>query len=125
TRSGDFVLYRNAIYTYLYLQHSGFFTLAVFALALHQLRLPDRHTLKFAWLLAGSVIPAMFSSYLWSFPGTAIRMVAVAGSILSIWSLAPFCRMLYAGRQQLKAMKGFAARTAAVAMLAFALKMIL
>lgn len=125
TRSADFVLYRNAIYTYLYLQHSGFFTLAVFALAFQLLQLPDRHTLKFAWLLAGSVMPAMFTSYLWSFPGTLAYTVAVAGSVLSILSLVFFCRMMYAERQQLKAVKTFAARAGSVAMLAFVLKMIL
>ncbi|GAA0564584.1 hypothetical protein GCM10009415_53820 [Chitinophaga japonensis] len=123
--SGDFVLYRNAIYTYLYLQHSGFFTLAVFALAFHLLRLPDRYTVRFAWLLVCSVIPAMFSSYLWGAPGIMVRMVALAGSVLSVLSLFFFCSMMYALRQQLRTIPAFAARIGAVAMLAFMLKMLL
>src|SRR5690606_2636770 len=41
TKSSNVYLYKDAIYTYLHLQYSGFFTLAVFALLFHFLQLDD------------------------------------------------------------------------------------
>lgn len=94
-KSGNAILYRDSIYTYLHLQYNGFFSLVVFALLLNRidnLLLPTeaRRVHLFAILLALSVLPSMFLCYLWHYPGILLRIVASIGSILMILSAVQF-----------------------------------
>lgn len=81
THSQNLFLFKDAIYTYLHLQYNGFFTLAVFALLFQ--RLNTRHTkgIWFARILSFSVIPTLFISYLWHYPGLGFMSIAVIGSL--------------------------------------------
>lgn len=106
TKTGDAILYRDSIYTYLHFQYNGFFTCSVFALLLSQVvkKIDERlmKTIKqFAVLLCLSVIPTLFLSMLWHAYNPFIRGVAIAGCALALLTLAHFVpvafnRKLYA-----------------------------
>ncbi|NCI46278.1 hypothetical protein [Sediminibacterium soli] len=124
TRSQNLYLYKDAIYTYLHLQYNGFFTLSVFALLLHYLDLQGTAIRWFGRLLNASVLPSLFLSYLWHYPGTFTAAMAIAGSVLTAACLVCF---LYA----LPLLQTAAARVyrpaktiASIALTAFALKML-
>ena len=84
TKAQNIFLYKDAIYTYLHLQYSGFFTLAVFALLLHHFSIQGRAVRWFANLLNLGVIPSMFISYLWHYPGMVIQIIAWLGWIPNV-----------------------------------------
>lgn len=90
SKSGNVILYKNAIYTYLHLQYSGFFTLSVFALFLSRMGIDNRPSRYFSRLVILSVIPSMFISYLWHVPGIVMELIALSGSLLLLaasWAL--------------------------------------
>ena len=69
TKSGNSILYRDAVYTFLHFQYNGFFTLSVVALFLDYL-LKKGETIsqagrRFVIFLCLSVIPTLFLSLLW------------------------------------------------------------
>lgn len=110
TKSSNVYLYKDAIYTYLHLQYSGFFTLAVFALLFHFLQLDDQRSRRFAHLLNSSVLPSMFISYLWHYPGVLVQSIAWIGSglifVATIYALlvVPAIRKQYSKTQSLESM---------------------
>lgn len=95
TKSGNVILYKDAVYTYLHLQYNGFFTLAILALLFNKIMknslLADKHRAKrFLTIVNATVIPSLFLCYLWHYPTTYVRIVAVAGTILLILSVILF-----------------------------------
>jgi len=90
TKSGNSILYRDAVYTFLHFQYNGFFTLSIFALIYKQFLqkatvLPPAAK-KFALFLSLSVIPALFLSLLWH-NFVAFYVLAVIGCVLILLSL--------------------------------------
>src|SRR5215204_4985196 len=67
--SGNSILYRDSIYTFLHFQYNGFFTLSVFALLFNHLLKKGstitRDAILFARFLCLSIVPALFLSLLW------------------------------------------------------------
>lgn len=107
TKSGNAFLYRDSIYTYLHLQYNGFFTLAIMALLINRIEhMTSANTAgkihRFAHVLNVSVVPSMFLSYLWHYPGPFFRVIAWMGSctlvactvlfIIAVWSLKDILR---------------------------------
>ncbi|GEP98738.1 hypothetical protein CCY01nite_49980 [Chitinophaga cymbidii] len=88
------VLYNDAIYGYLHLQYSGFFTPAIFALLFHRYKVDNRQFVN--WLLL-SVLPTVCLTWLWHAPGIIVYIIAMVGSVLLIGGLTPFMRMRIAG----------------------------
>jgi hypothetical protein len=121
-KSPNVILYKDAIYTYLHLQYSGFFTLAIFALLTHKLALNNRTTLVFARLLTYSVIPSMFISYLWHYPTLWIRIIAVAGSVCLVGTTLYFAFIFPKLKDRAIAMDATARTLGVVALVAFVLK---
>ncbi len=124
TKSSDIILYKDAIYTYLHLQYNGFFTLAVFALLLHFLKSGNKSMIWFAHLLNASVIPSMFISYLWHYPGMIMQIIAIAGSILTILSVTWFFIMLLHIWPYFGILHPLAKKIALIALASFVIKMV-
>lgn len=87
SKSLDFILDRDALFTYLHFQYNGFFTLAIFALLLNHINQrmslnSVKHIRTFSLLISTSVVPTLFFSYLWQDPNVWFRIIAVAGSLL-------------------------------------------
>lgn len=125
----DTVLYKDAIYTYLHLQYNGFFTLSVFALLFNKIapslsKKPLRRFHTFSWLLALSVIPSMFLSYLWHYPQLWLKIIAVIGCISMIACTAYFLSLAYSMRTIRSGLTRQAVHVGLIAMAAFLLKMI-
>jgi hypothetical protein len=128
TKSGDSLLYRDSIYTFLHFQYNGFFTLGVFALFFNHLvkkgMLIGRSLRLFALLLCLSVLPALFLSLLWH-NSTLYYGIAGIACILIVFSLFYFFK--YFARLNITQL--FSARLArtlwVISFLSFALKMLL
>lgn len=97
SRSGNSLLYRDSIYTFLHFQYNGFFTLAVFALFMNYLLkkgLPiNKRAELFSVFLCWSVLPALFLSLLWH-NSIVIYVLAAVGCVLIILSLIYFFSFL-------------------------------
>jgi len=83
TKSGNSLLYRDAIYTFLHLQYNGFFTLGVFAIFFSNW-LKKGFTLpasakKFSVFLVFSVVPSLFASLLWHNLALFYVLAAIGG----------------------------------------------
>lgn len=128
SHSGDSILYRDAIYTFLHFQYNGFFTLAVFALFFdHLLKkgLPVSSGAKwFSIFLCLSVIPALFLSLLWH-NSSLYYILAAAGCLFIVLSVFFFSRFFPSlNKGQLFAVP-LARGIGLIAFLSFALKMLL
>ncbi len=124
TESTNVFLYKDAIYTYLHLQYSGFFTLTVFALLFHQLKIDHRSIWRFSVVLVMSVIPALFMSYLWHNPNLGFRIVAFLGSALTVAALLLFFGTLKILRPSIPTLKPIVRRVGMIALIAFVFKMV-
>lgn len=124
TKSQQTYLYRDAIYSYLHLQYCGFFSLSVFALMLHQLRIDNRYTKCFTWSLTFSVLPAMFLCYLWHDVSNLFQIIAFAGSSLLVVTLACFLFMFPCLLPGIQSLKPLTKKIGGIAMLAFICKML-
>lgn len=129
SKSGNAVLYKDAIYTYLHLQYNGFFTLAVFALLFNDMLsklsvTAYRSAKRFVSVLVFSVIPSLFLCYLWHYPNALFQGIAIAGSVLMLLSLLYFASFLSRARQQYQQTKTYAGRISKLALIAFVLKMV-
>lgn len=91
SRSGNSILYRDSIYTFLHFQYNGFFTLSLFALfftyALKKGLIISPAIRKFGILLVLSIFPSLFLSLLWH-GGMIYYILAVIGSLFILSSLA-------------------------------------
>src|SRR5215203_1536854 len=97
TRSGNSILYRDSIYTFLHFQYNGFFTLAVFAVLFQHLLNKGITQIKssrlFALFLCLSIAPALFLSLLLH-NSTFFYMLAGIGAALIIVCLFYFFRFV-------------------------------
>lgn len=123
TRSQNLFLFKDAIYTYLHLQYNGFFTLAVFALLFQRLNNSNTKKLWFARLLSFSVIPTLFISYLWHYPGSVFLSIAAIGSLSLLIALALFFVWLRNAKSALSTIHPKTKRTLYIGIGAFVLKM--
>lgn len=93
SKSGNSILYRDSIYTFLHFQYNGFFTLAVFALAINYVikkgLAVNRETVLFSLFLCGSIIPSLFLSLLWH-NSIFVYAMAILGCIFIISCLVCF-----------------------------------
>jgi len=98
TRSGNVILYKDAIYFYLHFQYNGFFLLSVFALlffARYHGGTPFQVPPAVRWftrLLIAAVIPSFFLSLLWHSYNPFVKVLAIVGALLIIGYL--FCFFL-------------------------------
>ncbi|MCB0697572.1 MAG: hypothetical protein KDC07_09425 [Chitinophagaceae bacterium] len=128
TKSTNILLYRDSIYTYLHLQYNGFFTLAIIALFFNRLRhllpeISDKKMVVFAHILNATVLPSMFLSYLWHYPNTIFRVLAIIGSSALVMCTIHFIITLLSYKVGLAKTSPIVKRISAVAMLAFVSKM--
>ncbi len=93
SKSGNSILYRDSIYTFLHFQYNGFFTLSVFALAFNYVLKKGvrmgRKAGLFAFFLCCSIIPGLFLSLLWH-NSVFVYTMAALGCIFIILSLVYF-----------------------------------
>lgn len=124
TRSPNLILYKDSIYTYLHLQYSGFFTLSIFALLIHKLVIDNRTIRVFSALLNFSVIPSMFISYLWHYPGAGTYAIAIAGSLSLLACTFIFLKIIFVLREKFLTLRPTTRILVTIAMTAFVLKML-
>jgi hypothetical protein len=129
SKSGNILLYKDAIYTYLHLQYNGFFTLSVFAFFFqnwgHISFKTNRNVQRFAILLSLSVIPSMFMSYLWHYPGIFVQIIAVTGCCLLWGSLFYFTLLISEIKMTFKSFTPVVRNIMILALTAFVLKTIM
>jgi hypothetical protein len=126
TKSGNSILYRDSIYTFLHFQYNGFFTLSIFALFFEHLvkkaGVITQRAQRFSIFLCLSVIPSLFLSLLWH-NSVLFYVIAAIGCVLIIISLIYFFLWFW----QLKLMaffnSPFARTLLAFAAVSFALKL--
>ena len=99
THSGDAILFRDAIYTFLHFQYNGYFTLSVFALLFASHLVTANAVVKkrveaFSILLTLSVLPTLFLSLLWHPDSLFIKWAAYLGFGLTIITLVYFFRLM-------------------------------
>ena len=128
TKSGNSILYRDSIYTFLHFQYNGFFTLAVFALLFNYLSKKGisitGDATMFSRFLCLSIIPALFLSLLWH-NSTWYYFFAAMGCILILISLFYFFRFFKFTQTENLFSAGIARNFWLFAAFSFALKMIL
>lgn len=130
TKSGNTILYHDSIYTYLHFQYNGFFSLSVFALLIKHLAPKlQEELMKKAWLfsitLALSVLPSLFLSLTWHTKIPAVFALALLGCAMALLSLFFFFRFIFSLTRVHKFNVPHARIFWAMAMLSFAIKMIL
>lgn len=130
SKSGNVILYKDAVYTYLHLQYNGFFTLAVFALLFNRIEnLLTANGLKnmskFAVVLTISIIPSLFLCYLWHYPNNIIRIIAVAGSVSMLLAAGYFLLTILTLRKWKKRISQTTLYVAVLSISSFVLKMAL
>ncbi len=100
TKSGNAILYRNAIYIFLHFQYNGLFTLSVFALLFnHLMGNADTITKKriniFSAIMVISVLPAVFLSLIMRHYNVYVHGIAIAACILLLLSLIYFSLFVF------------------------------
>jgi len=93
SKAFDAILYRDALFTYLHFQYNGFFSVAIFALLVNHAGQnistgTKKSIFRFSVALCVSIIPSLFLSYLWQDPNQWLRIIAIAGCILLLLTLA-------------------------------------
>jgi len=97
SKSGNSLLYRDSIYTFLHFQYNGFFTLSIFTLVLNHLYKKgyeiNENAKRFALFLCLSIIPSLFLSMLWH-NSSVLYIVAGLGCLLILISLFYFLKFI-------------------------------
>ncbi|HJW18313.1 MAG TPA: hypothetical protein VJ499_14380 [Flavisolibacter sp.] len=97
SNSGNSLLYRDSIYTFLHFQYNGFFTLSVFTLVLNDLIKRNYqinvNAKRFALFLSLSIVPSLFLSMLWH-NSSLFYVIAGIGCILILISLFYFVKLI-------------------------------
>ena len=97
SKSGNSLLYRDSIYTFLHFQYNGFFTLSIFTLVLNHLYKKgyeiNENAKRFALFLCLSIIPSLFLSMLWH-NSSVLYIVAGLGCLLILISLFYFLKFV-------------------------------
>ena len=130
TKTGNAILYRDSIYTYLHFQYNGFFTLSVFALFFNQLFVNiDLVTKKkirpFVIFLCLSIVPSLFLALLWHAYNIYIRGLAIIGCALTIITLVYFSRFAFRKTMYSIYTLSIARALLVLSMISFAIKMLL
>jgi hypothetical protein len=130
TKTGNAILYRDSIYTYLHFQYNGFFTLSVFALFFNQLfakidLVTKKKIRPFVVFICLSVLPALFLSLLWHSYNIYIRSLAFIGCTLTIITLFYFCRFAFKKTTYSIYASSLARALLVMSMISFAIKMLL
>ncbi|HEV3225095.1 MAG TPA: hypothetical protein VGZ90_19610 [Puia sp.] len=130
TKSFNAILYKDALYTYLHFQYNGFFTLAIFALLFNLIAegtsaKAKRNIYRFSLTLCISIIPSLFLSYLWQDPNLWLRIIAMVGSILLIFSFYLFLVCALSLRDIFKEERGVIGFLVMLSMGSFMLKIFL
>ncbi len=93
TKSGNSLLYRDSIYTFLHFQYNGFFTLSIFTLILNQLVkkgiVLNGKARLFSISLCLSIVPTLFLSLLWH-NQPSYYWIAAIGCIFILIAIAYF-----------------------------------
>lgn len=130
TKTGNAILYRDSIYTYLHFQYNGFFTLSVFALFFNHLftnteRATRNKIRPFVVSLCASVIPALFLSLLWHSYNVYIHSLAIVGCALTVITLFYFFRFAFNRKLYSIYTSPIARALLALSMISFSIKMLL
>lgn len=90
SKTGNSILYRDSIYTFLHFQYNGFFTLSTFALLFNYLL---KHTIyltqdanRFALSICASVVPSLFLALLWH-NSSFFYVLAIIGCVCILLSI--------------------------------------
>jgi hypothetical protein len=128
SKSGNSILYRDAIYTYLHFQYNGFFTLAVFTLFFTFLAKRKMETegpaYKFSLFLSLSVVPALFLSLLWH-NSILFYGIAGVGCIFILLSLFWFYKLLPSIKKSVTFLQPLAYTLWVFCAISFVLKMLM
>jgi hypothetical protein len=126
--SGNSILYRDSIYTFLHFQYNGFFTLAVFALFFAYLvrkGLNINSKAKcFSIFLCLSIIPSLFLSLLWH-NKILFYFLAALGCLLILISLVYFFGIFQYARKNKIFLSSLSATLWILSFMSFGLKMLL
>lgn len=128
TKTGDAIMFRDAVYSYLHFQYNGFFTLSVFALLFHKIRVEgarEKNLKAFAVTLCLSVIPSLFLSLLWHAFNIYIRTFALVGCGLIIVTLYFFIATIPPIKTLLKNLPALARTLIIFSLVSFGIKMLL
>jgi len=130
SHSANALFYKDSIYTYLHFQYNGFFSLAVFALFIQRFgdnanQSIKRNSERFAGILALSVLPTLFLSYLWHYPNFVIRILAIVGCAFIVFCVVRFCVLLRSLQKNLNTLPFPVKLIGFLSFLAFILKSIL
>lgn len=130
THTGNAILYRDSIYTYLHFQYNGFFTLSVFTLffnaVINKIGDNERKRIKlFAILLCISVLPSLFLSLLWHAFNIYIRTLAIVGCSLIFLTVAAFLTFAGNGKLYTVYSSSLARSLLKLSMASFVIKMLL
>lgn len=130
TKTGNTIIYHDALYTFLHFQYNGFFTMAVFALFINHIKQmlineTKKSCYMFSVFLALSVVPTLFLALAWHQSNNIIRILAIIGTALIFFTLIFFFRFII----PLKKGSIFSSRTAyrlwVFAMISFTIKIVL
>ncbi|CAN5124216.1 hypothetical protein BH09BAC5_BH09BAC5_22430 [soil metagenome] len=101
------VWYNNAIYWYLHFQYNGWFSFAIFAIALHSLT--DTFGLElvkrlkiYLWLMIFACIPAYLLSILWSMPPDWVYIIGGLAAFIQVIAYLGMLSFLIKERNVLK-----------------------
>jgi len=97
SKSGNSLLYRDSIYTFLHFQYNGFFTLSVFTLVLNHIVKKNYpinvNAKRFSLFLCLSILPSLFLSMLWH-NSALLYIIAGVGCVLILISLFYFIKYI-------------------------------
>jgi MFS family permease len=130
SHTGNALLYRDAIYSYLHFQYNGFFTFSIFAIffnaIIDQNDAASRKRIHwFAIILSLSVLPSLFLSLLWKSFHLYVEVLSITGCLLI--ALALFLFLRFAFRLNLSSFKTIRLAKALIvfSLVSFAIKMLL
>ncbi len=130
SHSGNALLSKDAIYTYLHLQYNGFFSLAVFALFIHRFGRSAgtafQHIAeRFAKTMALAVLPTLFLSYLWNYPNMYVRAIAFFGCVCLLLALSALIALIRKLGKEISGLPLVIKSLVFFSMLAFGMKIVM
>lgn len=98
--------YKNAIYFYLHFQYNGWFILALIGIFLkilekNKINVSKKELQQFYKLMISSCVLTVFLSFLWIKPPPYIYLLAAIGSVLQVFGLLIFYKILKNSKLQL------------------------
>ncbi len=117
--SKDFILFKDAVYSYLHLQYNGFFTLAVLALFFHRLKPDNRYVRLFSYALIVSVPLSIVHNYLWHEVPYFIKFISVSATLSLLIACYYLIRVCVRHKQLFYKTRGVVRYLAFLSLLAF------